>query len=98
MIPDFLHKNQVQYYIFQKTGVTLTRKQIARLIKSGEIKSFKTPQNRWATTERAVNEFIREHTKKVDAVDNKLQKYGTLLECHQRIRDSKKSSADSLES
>jgi len=97
MIPDFLYKNQIQYYIFQKTGVTLTKKQIARLIKSGEIKSFKTPQNRWATTERAVNEFIREHTRE-EVIDNKLQRYRSLLECYQRIRDSKKSSADSLES
>jgi len=97
MIPDFLHKNQVQYYIFQKTGVTLTKKQIARLIKSGEIKSFKTPQNRWATTERAVNEFIREHTRK-KIIDNKGEKYRDFLDCHQRIRDNKKSNANSVES
>lgn len=97
MIPDFLNLLQVQKYIFQKTGVVLTKYQINRLIKSGEIKRFKTPNGKWATTERAVNEFIRKHTRK-ETADNKLQKYRALLECHQRIRDSKKSSADSLES
>lgn len=96
-IPDILYQNQVQNYVFQKTGVTLTKKQIARLIKSDEIKSFKTPQNRWATTERACDEFIREHTRK-ETVNSKGKKYRDFLECHQRIRDNKKSGSDSLES
>lgn len=70
MVPNllYLYKNEIQHYIFQQTGVTLTKYQIARLLKSGEIESFKTPQNRWATTKRKVNEFIKKHTKK-EALD-----------------------------
>ena len=66
MIPDILYQsqNQIQNYILQQTGVTLTKQQITRLIKSGEIKSFKMPQNRWATTKKKINRFIEKYTKK----------------------------------
>ena len=97
MIPDLLHQKEIQNYILRQTGVTLTKQQIVRLIKSGEIKSFKMPQNRWATTKRAINEFIRKHTKK-KFISNKLQKYKILFEYYQRIRNNKKPNPDSLES
>jgi len=96
MIPDLLYQKEIQYYIFQKTGVTLTKQQITQLMKSGEIESFKTPQNRWATTKRAIDEFIREHTRKETEYNTK-QKYKVLLACYQKLRNNKKPNPDSLE-
>lgn len=61
MIPDLIHSNQIRRFIFDCTGEWVSKNKIKTLLKSGEIESFKLPNNRRVTRKCFVLDFIRKN-------------------------------------